>query len=846
MRRLSTFAWRSLTARPARSFLTIAGIALGVGVLFATVTTNAGITDSIDRTVRAIAGRSDMTVAALGEAGLSATTLDRIASTPGVAATSPELELRTYVERQPTTLADGRPGPAGYGGPVTVLGVDPAAYARIHDFAIVEGLPLAGDPTSILITERLREATGLGPGDHLTLLGSAAAGPAAYRIAGVIAGDGPVIRALGRTVIMPIDASRTLFGVGGATRVAIALAAGTTLGAVTTSLEERLTSEPFVFTTPADLETSLHASTADFQAMTALLAALALFVAAFIIFNTLSMSVIERVREVGLLRAAGTTRRQVHSLVLIQAAVLGIVGSVAGVVVGWVVAVATTGFVNSLQGIPLDRVEISATSVGITIGVGLFVTLAAALEPAWRAGRIAPVEALRPRLDPSAGTRARLRWLIGVLMVVAVAGVIAWPGGGVDVSVARPLAVYGVLLAGTLVTPFLLGPLGRVAGLPFAILLPAEERLTRGALVRDRSRAALTLGALTVGLAMVVAIGSVASNTRQAASAWLAGVIPGDEVVTSIRPSALDEGLAAQLAAVDGVARVTPIATFGVARDGARLDAAAVVGADFLADGRLVFVAGDRTAALRGLDTGGTVVLPAGQAARLGVGVGSTMAILGGSGAEVDLLVTGIVERSLPGDGGEAMLVGWRDATAGLGVLGADAFAVRFAPGKVETARPKLEEAARGLALEPNTLEQVEGAVGGALGRVFGLFDALAIVAVVMAGLGIVNTLTMNVLERVRELGILRAIGMTRRQVARMVVVEAAVLGLVGSLLGCLVGLATGAVLVVLAGGGAAFLVPWPTLGLAAAFGTLVAMAAAYQPARLAGRVTIVRAVQYE
>lgn len=843
MRRLSSLAWRSLAERRARTLLTIVGIALGVGVLFAALATNVGIERSIDRTVREIVGQADLRIGALGERGLSDATLADVVGTPGVAGTSPELEQRTYLQRTPGTTS------AGYEDPVTILGVDPATYGRMHGLVLVDGAALAGpDEPAALITEPLRDATALGPGSQLTLLGSAASGPTPFRIVGVVAGDGPILASRGRTVIVPIETARRLFAVEGATRVDVQIASDASVASVTAALEQRLVREPYVVSTPADLAALLRASAADFQAMTALIAAVALFVGAFLIFNTLSMTVSERVREVGLLRAAGTTRRQVNGLILLQAAVLGIAGSIGGIALGSLIALAMAAYIRSIEGVPLDRLDIPVEGIALAIAIGLLVTLAASVEPAWRAGRISPVEALKARIDPSAGLRARLRWLVVVFVAVAAAWLIAWPGGATETGVLRPLAVYGVLLLGTLVTPFLLRPLGRLAGIPFAAVLRAEERLTRGALVRDRSRTALTLGALTIGLAMIVAIGSVAVNARRSASAWLTDVVPGDEVVTSIRPAALAEGVQDELAAVDGVERVTPIAMFEVAYEGVRLDAAAIVGVDFLADGRLRFIAGDRTAALESLDAGGTVVLPRAQAERLGLGVGETMTVLGGAGRPIALRVVGIVERAPPGRSGETVLVGWPDASDRLGVLGADVFAVRFAPGRADEARPELESTARGLALEPNTLNEVEGAISSALERVFGLFDALAIVAVLMAGLGIVNTLTMNVMERVREIGILRATGMTRRQVARMVVVEAGILGVVGSILGGLLGVATGAAMVVLADGGRPldFQIPWATLIVAAAFGIVVAMLAAYQPARLASRVSIIKAVQFE
>jgi putative ABC transport system permease protein len=218
-----------------------------------------------------------------------------------------------------------------------------------------------------------------------------------------------------------------------------------------------------------------------------------------------------------------------------------------------------------------------------------------------------------------------------------------------------------------------------------------------------------------------------------------------------------------------------------------------------------------------------------------------------GGGSTLELRVAGIVERSIPGRGGEAILVGWPDASEQIGVAGADAFAVRFGAGAGDAARTALEEAARGMALEAVPLSRVEGAVTDALGRVFGLFDALALIAVLVAALGIVNTLTMGVVERVREIGVLRAIGMTRVQASRMVVVEAAVLGLVGSVLGAVVGLAAGLVLLVLSGSyGPSAGLPWASIALAAVLGLAGPAIAAWYPSRLASGISIVRALKFE
>jgi putative ABC transport system permease protein len=477
--------------------------------------------------------------------------------------------------------------------------------------------------------------------------------------------------------------------------------------------------------------------------------------------------------------------------------------------------------------------------------VGRGVTSAASLEPARRAGRIQPVEALKARLDLPTARRARLRWLAAVFVVVSLVGLAVAPRGA---GVGSSLVVYAILLVGTLLTPLVLPTVARFAGIPFALVLRFEERLARTSVVRDPSRTALTLGALTIGLGMIVALGGVGQHARAAAGAWIADVIPGELLLTSIRPVAAGEGIDTEIAAaVPGIARISPIATFDIALNGTRTDAAAVVGADLAADGRLRFTAGNRDAALAAIDAGGATVVPASQADRLHLAIDQVLTVPTASGQALDLRVVGIVERSIPGSGAEALLVGWNDATA-LGVAGADAFAVRFAPDAPADTRDTLRDLAITYALDFVTLDRIKGAVDDALGRIFGLFDALAAVAVIIAAMGIVNTLTMNVIERVREIGVLRAAGMTRGQVWRSVVVEAGILGLAGAFLGVVLGLIVGALMVILPGGrvDVAAAIPWQVVGLTIALGVAVAMLAAAYPARLAARLPIVRAVQFE
>jgi putative ABC transport system permease protein len=826
---LDRLAWRTLAARPLRSLLTIAGIALGVAVLCASLTLGAALDAAVDRTIHDMVGRADLRVSGLLDSGLSETAVGTITTSDGVMDAAPVIEHKTF----PTSAPGG-----GASNAITVLGIDPVSYLRLHDLPLASGTMFDRTDESVaLISQELADEDGYRLGSRLSILG--ASGLTELRVVGVLPGFGPVA-GTGRTAIIPIDVARAAFSISGASHLDLQLAPGA-LDAVISHLAARMT-EPYVLASPADLAANLRASSVAFQGTAALVAAIVLFVGAFLIVNTLSMTVGERAREVGLLRAAGATRTQLSRFVFSGALALGVIGAGLGVLAGWAMALLMAGAVSDATGLSaaIDAVDPAGAITAALVGIGI--TILAAIEPALAAAQISPVEALRARLDLPRVRRGRLTWIVVIFVVVAALAMLVWPPVAAASGAGRALAVIATVL-----TPFVVRPLARVLGYPVSLVLRLEARLARGSLARDRSRTTLTLGSLVIGLAMIVALGWSAQAARAAAFAWLQDVVPGDEVVTSIRPVAADEGVQEELAAVPGVQRVSPIASFDIAFRGTRLDAAAVVGGDLLADGRLTTVRGDRVAALTALDAGGSTILPAAVADRLGLTVGDTMHIPVDASRSLDLHVAAIVERTMPGTSGEAILVGWSDATATLGVLGADAFAVRFVPGAEAQAAPGLSATAQSLALEANPIERIQGAVAEALARVFGVFDALAFVAVIVAALGIVNTLTMGVLERVREIGVLRAIGMSRRQAMRMVVVEAAILGIVGVVLGAMTGLAAGGVLLQLGGGlGHPGGAPWLSIGLAAVLGLVLPALAALSPARAAARVSIVEALRFD
>ena len=323
---LTRLAWRNLRARPLRTLLSALGVALGVAVLLAGLATNAAIEASVDGTVGDLVGRAQLRVAGFNENGLSAETLQAIEETPGVALTAPALQRRTYLGPDVDASATLPP-------PVTVLGIDPVTEPQLHDLHLLAGSTLR-EPTepSALITQQLATEDGLALGSALTMQG--AGDRVTYRVIGILADDAPINGGFGRIVVVPLQTAQALFGQTASTRIDIGLAPDADPEAVIAALEDRLRFEPYVLSTPQDIAASLRGSTTDFQATTSLIAAIALFAGAFLVFNTLSMTVVEQVRDVGLLRAAGATRGQVTRFMLSQAIAIGVLGSIVGVGLG--------------------------------------------------------------------------------------------------------------------------------------------------------------------------------------------------------------------------------------------------------------------------------------------------------------------------------------------------------------------------------------------------------------------------------------------------------------------------------------------------------------------------------
>jgi putative ABC transport system permease protein len=567
----------------------------------------------------------------------------------------------------------------------------------------------------------------------------------------------------------------------------------------------------------------------------------------------MAMTLGERTREVGLLRAAGTTSRQVVGIFLRQAAVLGIAGSAIGVVAGIGLAAAMIAFLSATRAVLIAGLPLNPAALLLSFVVGAAVTVGAAGIPAFAAARIGPLDALRPSRQPGRSIAQQLRWLLGLELVVLVVGVIAYPLARGNATLPTVLLAMAVLIGGATGAALLVEPIGRVVGRPFEFFFGAQGLLGRANLGRDRVRSGLTVGALLIGLAAVVALGTVAASARGTAQRWVDSILPGGYGIRLGIKVDVDQ-YRPTFNATSGLRYASPIVEFpGVERVGSRQPTAtSLAGIDpvvFDATGSLIFSQGDRATALSELRQGGGILVPEPIARRDQLSLGSTvrLGLPGRTGSA--FRVVGIVAYSIPSPSGEgAILMSLADAKSRFGKNEASLWAMVPQRGITDAAfRGAVADTAAKLFGEPLTAADLADELSRSLDRLVGLFDALALIAVVIAALGIVNTLSVGVLERVREIAILRSHGMTAGQVQAMIVAEAAIMGAIGSLAAAVVGVAVAWVLVSV---GAAsdfglLVVPWVLLVITVLLGIGIASLAGIYPARVAARLPIVPSLKH-
>jgi putative ABC transport system permease protein len=572
-------------------------------------------------------------------------------------------------------------------------------------------------------------------------------------------------------------------------------------------------------------------------------AGVALFVGIFLILNTFSMLVAQRTRELALMRAIGASRGQVVGSVLLEASVIGMIASVLGLGAGVGVGAGIAQLFSSFGGNNLDlSIGVPPAAIISSFAVGLGVTLVAATFPAIRASRIPPVAAMRDADTPDKPL-TKLTVFGGVVLVVGATAM----GFALTGNASLWLLMIGVLLAFVgvaLLTPLISRPVVSVLGRLFSWSLPGQ--LGRRNSARNPRRTAVTAGALMVSIALVTGVSTILASATTSISSSVEKTLQADLVIAGQQtgPTAptFDPAVVDKTAALPGVQRVAAIYQTMGTIDG---DSTFLGAVNNLADTQHVL---GLEAASGNVDTlaPGQFVLDETSAKDRGLTVGDTVRIQLPKGAATTYTLTGIYKKNDASNGALLPPDAIKDLAAPsptLGLIqlepGADAGSVQSAVDRLLADSPEVTVADRSEFVKQQTAQ---------FDTILLFIQILLALAIVIAVLGIINTLALSVIERTRELGLLRAIGLRRSQTMRMITVESVVISLFGTLLGIAVGIGLGAAVVqaLKDEGFTSFALPWSQIAIYLVAAAVVGVVAAILPAIRAARLNVLQAISYE
>jgi putative ABC transport system permease protein len=578
----------------------------------------------------------------------------------------------------------------------------------------------------------------------------------------------------------------------------------------------------------------------------------ALLVGSFLIFNTFSITVAQRIRELGLLRTLGATRGQILRGMVLEAIIIGALGSVLGVLAG-------IGFAGALNAVfksfgidlPNTGTVIAARTIVLSLVVGMVVTLAAALSPALRATRVSPMAALLEAALPESRTHGRVFTAAAVLLMFGgIALTCVGLFGGLESNAAAGSVGGGAvatLFGVSMFSPRLVRPLASVTGWPLERLRGITGRLARENTVRKPGRTAVTAAALMIGLAVVVFVTVFAAGISASIGNAIDRNFQGDVVLQNTDGfSPISPEAGREAAQVDGVRTVSSLSFAGAQYEGKDIRVSAVDPSTVSDVLSLEWEEGSPDT-LSGL-TGDTAVLDDAWASTNDVEVGDQVTVRTPLERELTLTVDGSIKDNADLLGNVVVSedtlrreFGARQPSMTLVRLdeGANADAVQEQIAQRVDRRFPTVDTLNQQELKDNQEDQIQQLVG--------FFYVLLALAIVISLLGIVTTLALSIHERTRELGMLRAVGMSRRQVRRLVRYESVITALIGAILGTILGVIF-ASLVSVPLGDEGFELSYPivTLILLLVAAALAGVLAAIFPARRASRLDVLRALAYE
>jgi putative ABC transport system permease protein len=850
-------ALKGVLAHKLRLTMTAVAIVLGVAFVSGTYVFTDSITASFRSLFEGVNSRIDLYVQGVSDFGIGSNRIDEslvetVGAIPGVMTAAPSVEgIAQLVAPPPCQKGPDAdftaPCPIGGSGPPTLgfsylpegEGLTPVSIA-LGDW------PRALD--EVAIDSFAAAANELNVGQVIDVITPVGVEP--FRISG-IAVFGEADNLLGATVsIFSHETAQRIFEAEDQVdSIAVVLAPGADVALVQAQVAAQLPAGAEVITGQDQTDANMGEFAQGLGFLNTLLlvlAGVAVFVGAFLIQNTFRIIVFQRIRELALLRAVGATARQVTTMVVIEALAVGLVASLVGIGVGIVLAMGIrAAFAAFGFGIPSSALVVASRTIVVGMLVGTLVTLAAAVLPARRAAVVPPVAAMR---DVEIRTRSLGRRIASGAAVTFLGVMLL--AGGLFFEFDNAIAIVGMGALVTFIGVSLLAPLmarafASTVGAPLA-RLGVVGRLARGNTMRQPRRTASTASALMIGVALVTVIAVFQASAKAGVAAIFRDAFTTDFQVgvdgfADPRSTGMPPALAERLRELPEVAVVVRD-RFGDFRFGDDEPEQFL----YAVDGPVDAVIRTRMVAGSFADLGpGTAVISLDEAERQGLGLGDQVGIQFPSLERVELTVVGIHDDTTIG---VPLVVEYTTFEEHLTFRLDRRLYIRLVDG-VDPAAARLAIEAIAADFPNASLTDTEELIGDLEAQIDGLLNLLVVLlafAVVIALLGIVNTLVLSVSERRREIGLLRAVGMSRRQVRRMIRWEAVLIAVFGAVMGLVVGLGLGTAVVVAVGQGLKLAFPVVQLVIYLVVAGLGGVLAAILPARRGARLDILEAIAYE
>ena len=854
-----------MTAQPLRTAMTILGVALGVSVFVAIRTANVEVLRSFEVAVSSVAGKATLQVSS-GDLGFDERVIVRVRRHPDVVTASPVLSLGAVVERG-TDEGQG----------LTLLALDLLEAAELksieiqfqeQDRGLLGGLLLLD---GVFVGAALAEEWGLSVGSSLPLVVGTTRRTVVVR--GFVRSAPGLSSVWDHVAIMDIAAAQELFGlVGRLDTIDVVTRPGRSVDAIAAELQNSLPS-PLVVERPSRRNQQVERMVAAFQLNLASLSAVGLLVGLLLVYNTVSYAVVQRRREIGIYRALGMARRGVMILFMVEGAAMGLVGGILG---GWLgmllsqqlVAVLSRTVSELYVAVPSIEGVFGSDLSGLLIEsaiLGMAVSIVGAVGPSLEAGRTQPARALAPGQyeEAQAVQAGRLAWVgcgcLGLALLLAL------PEAVDGLPLFGYASGFCLLLGLSSMAPALLVLIGRVVSSERGRRtrgggLGTLSRLAADQVARSPGRNAVTISALMVGVAVMVGVGVMIHSFRQTVEHWIDQTIMADLVLAPAGWPVGHEGIGqahriplhvvGRVSSVPGVAAVDSYRTMGMEIGG---QPGTVVSRDLAVHAewsRYLFLAGESRATLLHTIERKGVILSEVLARRVQLDAGDRITLRTPVGPR-EFPITGVF-YDYATDGGKVVMDRslfrdlWEDDTTTV-------IPVYLAQGEDGVSvRRRIEESVGSksrLTIISNA--EIREEILEIFDRTFAVTYALELITVMIALLGIANTVVTSVLERQREMATLRAIGASVAQIRRLVLWETSCLGVLGGLMGVTGGVLLSLLLIEVInkqsfGWTIRFMLPGDLLLNAVALAFIAALAAGYLPAVWAGKQAVAEGLRYE